>query len=76
MLNLLTAAEDELMRVGAAFLTKFAYAGSRSPSRQSSPLKTLNSPYFAKNSAASFFELEAPIRDMTYRLPSKTLPLL
>ena len=63
--NLMTAAENELMRVRAARVAQFAYAGSLSTTPPSNPLRISDSPATAENSAASTSESECPIRVLT-----------
>ena len=73
--NLLTAAENELMRVRAARVAKFAYVHSRSPTLPSNSLRISDSAGAAENPAASSSESEGPTRVPTPHLPSTTLPL-
>ena len=63
--NLLTAAVNELMRVRAARVAKFADAGSRSTTPPSNPLRISDSPAAAENPAASSSESEGPTRAPT-----------
>ena len=73
--NLLTSAENELMRVRAARVAKFAYAHSRSPIPPSNPLRISDLPAAAENPTASSSESEGPTRAPTPHLLSETLPI-
>ena len=73
--NLLTAAQNELMRFRAAQFAKFAYAGSRFPTPPSNPRRITDSPATAENSAASSPKSEGPTRAPTPHLQSEILPL-
>ena len=73
--NLLTSAANELMRVRAARVAKFAYAHSRSPTPPSNPLRISDSPAVAENPAVSSSESYGPTCARTLHLPSETLPI-
>ena len=65
MPNLLTAAEDESMRVRAARVAKYSYAGSLSPTAPSNPMRFSNLPTAADNFEAPSSKFEASTRALT-----------
>ena len=74
--NLLTSARNELMRVRAARVAKFAYAHSRFPIPPSYPQKLSDSSAAAENPIVSSSKSEGPTRAPSPQLPSETLQIL